>query len=265
MLSYLLWLAAEEESARAWLTRQAARDRGNLPLDLLPWFSGLTGRSAGVLSLLRAVLLYEDAQREAQQIRQDRATEQIRRQRLLEGEAVAAWFRRHDRPTALGWAGGATALVAIFWSGIITVCDILPFATSASIGLAWACVILSVMVLATAELGLAGVIGGPYHPRYSLIGAGITQVADAVQAVRQRGLLFIAILAAALAGVLAVTSYLPFLLPLVTAASELAWCAARYRRWRADAAEVSGAIELAARERRVGQAGSPGPAGGPAA
>jgi Protein kinase domain len=251
VLSYLLWLAAEEESARAWLTRQAARDRASLPLEL-PWFSGLTGRNAGVLSLLRAVLLYEDAQREAQQVIQDRATERIRRQQLLEGQAVAAWFRRHDRPTALGWAGGATALVAIFWSGIITICDILPFATTASIGVAWACVILSVMVLATAELGLASVIGGPYHPRYSLIGAGITRAADAVQAVRQRGLLFIAMLGVALAAALAVTSYLPFLLPLLTTAGELAWCAGRYRCWRADAAEVSGAIELAARERQAG-------------
>jgi serine/threonine protein kinase len=253
VLSYLLWLAAEEESARAWLTRQAARDRAALPLDL-PWFSELTGRNAGVLSLLHAVLLYEDALREAQQIVQDRAAERIRRQRLLEGEAVAAWFRRHDRPTALGWAGGATALVAIFWSGVITISDILPFATSASIALAWACVILSVMVLASAELGLASVIGGPYHPRYSFIGAGITWAAGAVQAVRQRGLLFISMLAAALAGVLAVTSYLPFVLPLATAAGELAWCAARYRRWRADAEEIAGAIELAAQERRAGQA-----------
>jgi Protein kinase domain len=264
VLSYLLWLAAEEEAARAWLTRQAARDRARLPLDL-PWFSGLTGRNAGLLSLLRAVLLYEDALREAQQIIQARAAERIRRQRLLEGQAVEAWFRRHDRPTALGWAAGATALVAIFWSGVLTVCDILPFATSASIELAWACVILSAMALATAEIALASVIGGPYHPRYSLIGAGITWTAGAVQAVRQRGLLFITVLAAALAGVLVVTSYLPFLLPLVTTAGELAWCAARYRRWRADEEERARDRQRAARERRAEQARRAGVAGDPAA
>lgn len=262
VLSFLLWLAAEEESARAWLTRQAARNRAELPLDL-PWFSELTGRSAGVLSLLRAVLLYEDALREAEQIIQDRRAERIRRQQLREGQAVAAWFRRHDRPTALGWAAGATALVAIFWSGVITICDMLPFASSASIGVAWACVILSVMVLAAAELGLASVIGGPYHSRYSLIGAGLTWAADAVQLVRQRGMLFIAMLAAALAVVLAVNSYLPFLLPLVTTAGELAWVAARYRRWRADADEVASAIRLATHELRTGQTGT-GPTGDPA-
>ena len=263
VLSYLLWLATEEESARTSLTRQAARDRDNLRLDLVPWFAELTGRNAGVISLLRAVLLYEDAQREAQQIIEDLAAERIERQRLLEYEAVAAWFRKHDRPTALGWAGGAVALVAIFWSGIITVCDILPFATSASIGLAWACVILSVMVLATAELGLAAVIGGPYCLRYSLIADGLPRVANAVRVVRNRGLLFIAILAAALAGVLAVTSYLPFLLPLVTTAGEVAWCAARYRRWRAAEAQATRDRELAAQERQLGPVPGPGPAGGP--
>ena len=59
-------------------------------------------------------------------------------------------------------------------------------------------------------------------------------------------------LAVALTAALLVTSYLPFLLPLLTTAGELAWCASRYRRWRADAAEVSGDIELAARERQAG-------------
>src|SRR5262249_1912541 len=146
---------------------------------------------------------------EALQIIEDRRAEQLRIKRLREGQAVAEWFRKHDRPTALGWAGAGVALVTIFWSGIITICDILPFASSASIGLAWACVILSVMGLAAAELGLAAVIGGPYRAlssRYSLIGAGITWAADAVQAVGRQGLLFIAMLAAALAAVLAVTS-----------------------------------------------------------
>jgi hypothetical protein len=125
-------------------------------------------------------------------------------------------------------------------------------------------VILSVMVLAAAELGLAAVIGGPYCLHYSLIGAGLPQVADAVRAVRNQGLLFIAILAAALAGVLAVTSYLPFLLPLVTTAGEVAWCAARYRRWRAAEAQASRDRELAAQELQLEPVPGPGPAGGPA-
>ena len=253
VLCYLLWLASAEQAAYTYLRATATTTRASMT-DQVPWFSALTKAEATVLNLLAAVLLAGPAESESLQIGERREAERIATLRSLRFRAVERWYRKHDRPTALGWAGAGITVVAVGWSWSIGLADVLPFASANAVELAWVCAVLSLIVFAAAELWLAAVIGGPYHPGYSLIGAALSRGGRAARPLMRNGPLALAVLISAAVVLTAATIFVPFLLPVLTTAGEVAWIRGRNRQWLTDEQERAEQRRQAARDWRAEQA-----------
>ena len=200
------------------------------------------------------MLLAGPAVSEALQIAADREADRVARHQALRLQAVRRWYRKHDRPTALGWAGAGIVLVAVSWSWGIGLSDVLPFASANSVEVAWVCAILSLIVFAAAELRLAAIIGGPYHPGYSLIGRGLSRAGRAARPLMRSGPLAIAVLVSGVVALAAATIFTPYLLPVLTTAGEVVWIRGRQRRWLADEQERADQLRLAAHELRAERA-----------
>jgi|GEM_PF-1811755 len=166
--AYLMMIAVTPDSTQATMRREVQRVRRTIrrPPD---WYEELLDADGGPTALLCAYLL-------APLAREDyRASveAELARARELLATARYDWFRRQQRPISAGWAAAGVTVVLVFWAVVITLTDLLPFASTQSINYAWAGAGVSLLVLAAAEGALALQIGGPYHPRYSLWSAFI--------------------------------------------------------------------------------------------
>jgi hypothetical protein len=251
LVCYLLWLASARDGAVRDLRTAASDARARLVTDL-PWFSRLTSPVAGTLSLLAAVLLAGLAEEEARRVVEQRLAERQARRRRLREKVLDDWRNRVNRPVALGFAGAGVALVAAFWIWLIGLSDLLPFASNEAVDQAWLCSILSIVAFGAAEIWLAAVIGGNYHPRgYSLISAGLSRAGRALRPVQRQGGLLLVIFVTGFAALIAVTSYLPYVLPLTCTVGEFFWVRSRYRRWQADERALADESRLAVAELRA--------------
>ena len=267
VLAYLLWLATDAQGAGDWLRDRAASVRRDLPQPV-GWYDELL-RGSTALDALCCLLLAAQARFEAEQVaerveleRAERAEQRRLRLILLRRADRDEWYRRQERPIAFGWAVVGLALVVIAWAVVIAICDVVPFAGGGAVDGAWACAALSTVVLAAAEGWLVAEIGGPYHPRFSLAALLVGAGGGAGRAtLRRGGWVGLLLAGVAVAGLVAATAFLPWLLPLATAAAHLAWTRARHRRWAADRAERAAQLEQARRELREAREG-PGPGAG---
>jgi hypothetical protein len=250
VLGYLLWLVTDTQGAADWLRVTAMTAAAALP-ERVDWFDELL-RGPDPLGPMCCVLLNGHARIQSERLHEEREVErrraeferQVRRRELAEAPE-AEWYRRQRRPTAFGWAVLGLAVVVVTWTVLIGTTDVLPFAGGPAVNAAWVCAVLATIVLAAAEAWLVAEIGGPYYPRFSLIALVVHAGGRVGRAVLARGGWFVALVAACAAGLVVVTGYQPWVLPLVTAVGHLLWTRVRHRRWQA---------ERAAREERLAQA-----------
>ncbi|MDH2425656.1 serine/threonine-protein kinase [Sphaerisporangium sp. TRM90804] len=157
--SGLLALAVDEERTAATLREHAARARADLPA-AVPWFSELL-HSNDPAALLVAVLASGHARAWAQdRLRRD-AQELAARQARQASLREAVRRREAARPQALGWAALAFGGFSLPWL-LLTKTATAPI-PSGFMALVWLCV-------GAGEAVMALLLGGAYHPRYSLLG-----------------------------------------------------------------------------------------------
>jgi hypothetical protein len=250
--AWLLWLAtdhAKDAQVRSWLERirqDVRRDLGGPPARL-DWFEDLVNSAVTPAARLATYAVSGIARRAAARVREQR-NEQFRDQRRRDVlwrqlETVRQW----DRSVALGWASGATAIVTVGWFILLQITG--QFAMPAQVTRAWLYTSCAAIVQIVIELTIAAAIGGPYHPRYSLM-TYIYRAAGRAGRIGMTGRIgrllartgrvasylaaVIALVAAAavVAPAVEVTRYVPFLLPVIAVSAHLIDARSRYRRWR---------------------------------
>ena len=187
------------------------------------------------------------ARRAAARVREQREelNRDQRRRALLWQQLELA--RQWDRSVALGWASGAVAIVTAGWFILLQITG--RFATPAQVNQAWLYTSCAAIVQIIIELTIATAIGGPYHPRFSLMTyiyraagragrAGQTGRTGRLLARTGRAASYlgavIALVAAAaiMTPLVEVTRYVPFVLPVIAVSAHLADAYHRYRRWQ---------------------------------
>ncbi|MEO6703219.1 MAG: protein kinase, partial [Jatrophihabitantaceae bacterium] len=152
------------------------------------------------------------------------------------------WSRRQNRPAALGWAVAGGCLLAVLWIVLITVSDLAQRAGDSTVEAAWVIAGVCLMVSLIAESLLAIEVGGRFHRRYSIPGAGVTALVPLGRWMNRSRLLAAVAILAAVAGIGLIAMALPQLLILATAAGHLGWVVQRGRAWRADHAAENAQI-----------------------
>ena len=234
----LLWLATDPEAAKELRKRLASERkviRANLGGQRLDWFEELTAR-AGVTpeASLAAYAVTELAMGESEIIKtRDAARAESERQRKQLWNSRERW-RSLNRPVALGWAAAAVGIVAVGWVALLLFSSGVRFASPAEINEAWIFMTIALLMQAGIEFWLAAVIGGPYHPDYSLISWLAPRAGQTGRAFQHRGTIGALVVAAVFAALLGATITVPFLLPLILVPAHAGWAYARHHRWRED-------------------------------
>jgi eukaryotic-like serine/threonine-protein kinase len=234
----LLWLATDPEAAkelRKRLTSERKVIRANLGGQRLDWFEELAARaSVTPEASLAAYAVTALAKGESETInakRKARAESERERKEL--------WNRRErwrslNRPVALGWAAAAVGIVAVGWVALLLFSSGVRFASAAEINEAWIFMTIALLLQAGIEFWLAAVIGGPYHPDYSLISWLAPRAGQTGRAFQHRGTIGALVVAGVFAALLGATITVPFLLPLILVPAHAGWAYARHHRWRED-------------------------------
>ncbi|MGI5247121.1 serine/threonine-protein kinase [Dactylosporangium sp. CA-139066] len=247
MLAVTLWAATMNDTER----RQARRELLGVERRCrLPWFTELVGRPDGLAVAYRLRAYAED--RAAAAAEEERAAAR-RRAWLRRNQTLREWSRRQNRPLALSWAVAGVVALAALCTLFIGVSDIANWASDGAILDAWLALVLAAAVALTFESLLAWEIGGRFHPRYSMLGAGMIALGRAARSIAGRGIALLVIVALVVGGYL-LTVLAPLATPLVAGAAVVVWAVWRYLRWRADAAEERRDIDRNIREQRAAAA-----------
>jgi eukaryotic-like serine/threonine-protein kinase len=237
--AWLLWIAADPANARKELRQKLASQRrlirANLGRQRLDWFDELAARaSVSLEASLAAYAVTELATGESEAIRATReAAAQSQRERKRLWNRRENW-RSLNRPVALGWAAAAVGIVAVGWVALLLFSSGVRFASAAEINEAWIFMTIALLLQAGIEFWLAAVIGGPYHPDYSLISWLAPRAGRTGRAFRHRGTIGALVVAGVFAALLGATITVPFLLPLILVPTHAGWAYARHHRWRED-------------------------------
>lgn len=214
----------------------------------LPWFTELAQDPDRMWIALRL-------SRHAEQVAAERDEEEARERRharwLLRNQRLREWSRRQNRPLALSWAVAGVFLMGLLCALTVSVSDIAGQVPGTTILRAWVATVFAVASTLGFESLLAWEIGGRFHPRYSMLGAGLILLGRAARTIAGRGIA-LAVTAGVLAGAYLLTVYQPVTTPLVLGGTTIVWAVARYLSWRADAARERAAVERAARELGAG-------------
>ncbi len=236
---WLLWLASvagAEATVRNWIDaaqRAIRRDLRHVR-GRLDWFDAVVASATNPVAQLAAYAVSGHARAEAERIRIRHAAEQA-----AHAVRVGQWNRRErwrdlDRPVGIGWAAAAMGIFAIGWMVLLLLSDAVPIAAPAAVTRAWTFMAIALTLQTGAELWLAAIIGAPYHPDYSLL-MGIGRVAGATgRRFRHQGTAGLVVVTGTVGALLAVTVFVPFLLPLILVPAHVGWVHVRYRRWRDD-------------------------------
>ncbi|MEU8314169.1 protein kinase [Micromonospora sp. NPDC048887] len=221
----------------------------------VPWFTDLAHDPETVWA---ALLLADLATARARTIA-DRV--QVRELGEESARAIAAfreWSRRQNRPVALGWAVTGVCLIAVGWVAAITGADAAGRADDRVIGLAWVAASCCLSVALLAESLLAVQIGGRFHNRYSIPGAGAIVLRPLGRWMQRSWAPAALALLGALAAVALVASLFPQYLVIATTIGHLGWVSRRWAAWRRQVAAEE--EQIAAAERRRPSDNDDGPA-----
>ncbi|MEV0005818.1 protein kinase [Micromonospora sp. NPDC050980] len=223
---------------------QMRRTDAELPWEV-PWFTDLAHDPATVWA---ALLLADFATAQARTIA-DRV--QVRELGEESTRAIAAfreWSRRQNRPAALGWAVTGVCLIAVGWVATVTGADAAGRADDRVIGLAWVAASCCLAVSLLAEGLLAVQIGGRFHNRYSIPGAGAIALRRLGRWMQRSWASAALALLGVLTAVALVASLFPQYLVIATTIGQLAWVSRRWMAWRRRVATEQ--EQIAAAERR---------------
>lgn len=193
----------------------------------------------------------------------DRRDRHDREQRQWRSEAAfREWSRQQNRSAALGWAVAGICLMAAGWFLVITVSDLVQSIGDPGITLAWVGSSVCLPVSLVVECLLAAEIGGRFHRRYSIPGAGAKALEPVGRWMRRSPLPALGVIVAASVGIGLLAVSFPLLLVVATTAAQLGWAARRLQAWRAqvrteeaDAAPVDPSRPSANDARLIGAAG----------
>jgi hypothetical protein len=230
-------LAAARE---AWEKTLAALPRP------VPWFEAL-GRQEATLwvALLLTGFAGSVARTEADR---DRAREEGEEEERRNA-AFREWSRRQNRPAALGWAVAGVSLIAVAWVALVTLADAADRVGDPAIGLAWVAASSCLAVSLAAECVLAAEIGGRFHNRYSIPGAGALALRPLARWMRRSSARAAPAILAALAVIALVAIRFPQFLVIATTVAHLVWVPRRWAAWRANTATEAERIAEAERRR----------------
>lgn len=196
----------------------------------LPWFTELVARGE-CLWVAHALRAHVTRAHETEQARLAQE-EWLRRTNWLR-----EWSNRENRPQSLARAVSGVVAVAVLLAMLVGVADLAGFATDVAVLDGWFAVVIATAATLTTESLLAWEIGGRYHPRYSLLGAGAITLGRFARSIQGRTPALLSVLAGvAVAGGVAVIA--PVVGPLIAVAVVAVGTVSRVRRWRADQAEL---------------------------
>jgi hypothetical protein len=231
--AHLLWLAAAGQDRRDALHREVEGVQEELRrLQVsVRWFQDLAG-SDDPVHTLAAALLAGTADNQAQYRVEEREEARARADAAWVDDAREQWVRRQDRPHAMGWAAAATVILVAVLVVVVALSDVAPLATPAAIDQAWILAVITISLVGTQEVLLAALIGGSYHPDYSML-AGVVAVGARIgRPVQHNGFLGVSLLLGALAALVGVTSLAPYVLPPLLVGAHAWWSWRRYGSWR---------------------------------
>jgi serine/threonine protein kinase len=241
-LAMCLWATVADDDARAQVRRDLQARARSIRL---PWFTELTLDPEGVWI---AMLLREYAEDRAA-ARDDRErADAIRRQFLARNRRFREWSRRRNRPLALSWAVAGVFVLGVLCALLISVSDIAGQVSADTIVSAWVATVFAIAAALTFEAVLAWEIGGRFHPRYSILGAGFISLGRAARSIRGRGIA-LAVVVGVLGGAYLLTTFLPTLTPVVVGGAVIVWAVARYLAWQREMAEEETEARRGAEER----------------
>jgi hypothetical protein len=235
-------LAALRQSRDVSEARELVRQTARSVADDVPWFSTLA-REPDLMWL--AWMLCGYATSRAQTLADQRETKRLRDQEWRAGVLFRHWLDRQNRPAALGWAVAGVCLMVVGWIALITGSDAVGWATGSAIGLAWIGAAVCAAVSLTVECLFAAEVGGRFHPRHSIPGAGVLALRPLARWMRRAWLPAGGTALAALAGIAAVALLVPQLIAALTTVAHLLWVGHRWRAWQRQVGEENDLIAQA--------------------
>jgi tRNA A-37 threonylcarbamoyl transferase component Bud32 len=246
-LAYCLWAAVADADAvaqvRLDLLAQARQAR-------YPWFSALVRDEHGMWVALRLGVRVREWTEERDELERAEARHRIW---LSRNERHREWSRRQNRPLALSWAVAGVFLMGVVCALLISVSDITGHVSVDSVLDAWVATVFTLLSTLTVESLLAWEIGGRFHPRYSMLGAGFIALGRAARSVAGRGIA-LGVVLGVLGGAYLLTVFLPVATPLAAGGGVLVWAVLRYLGWCADRDRERADAERGARELRAAAA-----------
>ena len=221
------------------------RNLAELPRPV-PWFEDLVRQPAMVwAALLLCRFAMSTARTEAHRIQ----TREIADEAMRINAGFREWSRRQNRPAALGWAVAGVCLIAVAWVALVTAADAAGRVDDPVIGLAWVAASICLAVSLVAEGVLAAEIGGRFHVRYSIPGAGAIALRPLGRWMRRSWAQAALSILAALAVLALVASHFPQFLVIAMTIAHLAWVTRRWAAWRQQVAAEDAQIAEAQRRR----------------
>ncbi|HEX4701028.1 MAG TPA: serine/threonine-protein kinase [Pseudonocardiaceae bacterium] len=240
-LAACLWAAVEDDAGRTEIRRNLlARERAVR----LPWFSDLVRSPDGMWA---AVLLSDYAEDCAEQRDERDRAEAERRRWLSRNRRFREWSRRQNRPLALSWAVAGVFVLGVFCALLISLSDVAGRVPNSTIVDAWVATVFAITSTLTFESVLAWEIGGRFHPRYSILGAGFIALGRAARSIRGRGIA-LGVVVGVLGGTYILTVLAPVVTPLVIGGAVIIWTVVRYVDWCVEREREQADAERGARE-----------------
>jgi hypothetical protein len=201
---------------------------------LTPWFGEVAGRPE---LLWVAFLLRAHAMTQAQSAREAIAIRQAAEHELYVHASFREWSRRQNRPAALGWAVGGVCLMAFLWIALIVAADAANRVPAVAVDLAWVAAAVCLGISLVAECLLAAEIGGRFHTRYSIPGAGAIALRPVARWMQRSSLPAAGVIVLVLAGVGLFAVQLPQAVAVCSTAAHSVWVVRRWQVWRRQTAD----------------------------
>lgn len=241
-LAMCLWATTVDDDARNEIRREVRACERSVRL---PWFTELIRDPDGMWV---AMLLRDYAEDCAAERAERERAEALRRQFLARNRRFREWSRRRNRPLALSWAVAGVFVLGVLCALLISVSDIAGQVPTDTIVDAWVATIFAIATALSFEAVLAWEIGGRFHPRYSLLGAGFIALGRAARSIRGRGIA-LGVVVGVLGGAYLLTAFLPMVTPLIVGGAVIIWAVARYLAWRTEQEREEAEAQRGAQER----------------
>jgi hypothetical protein len=253
VLAVALRAALRQPDDVAAAQQQVRLAEARLP-EPVPWFSALA-RQPDLVWV--ALLVRGQATSQARSMADQREAEAARVEALQASALFHRWSRCQNRPAALGWAVAGVCLMAAGWIALVAASDAAGWSGDTAIGLAWVGAAVCAAVSLAVECLLAAEVGGRFHPRSSIPGAGVIALGPIGGWMRRAWLPAAAAIAAVLAGITLVALLVPQVIAVGTMVGHLLWVVRRWGGWRAQVAGEESLIAEAERSWPSGMDAAP--------